>query len=132
MAQPHLRTRSNYQLMLQIILERTTHTLARTVFRIQEGHCSICLEDTPATIVQLNNCGHIFHVQCLGKWVYLSFNNSRCSRCPMCRGYIFDNRLAAQFAVQLTEETKHWVDRVPFFLYTVAVIFGIVSGSRSH
>jgi hypothetical protein len=41
--------------------------------------CIICQEDNENNLVKINNCGHIFHNNCIIEW--LTRNNS----CPLCR-----------------------------------------------
>eukprot|EP00435_Cladocopium_sp_Y103_P063120 s1341_g24.t1 len=47
----------------------------------EESSCSICLEQYQDgnLLTELPNCGHFFHVECIGRW--LRANN----QCPLCR-----------------------------------------------
>lgn len=48
--------------------------------------CAVCLNDFLATdrIRRLGKCGHVFHMECLDKWIeYRSYS------CPLCRSPIF-------------------------------------------
>ena len=45
---------------------------------MEENECMICLEDMKTDIAVLS-CGHIFHYDCLSKWV------AKQATCPLCR-----------------------------------------------
>ena len=49
-----------------------------------QGECSICLfeYDKNNKIVKLNKCNHIFHKDCINKWIGIK------NTCPMCRIYL--------------------------------------------
>ncbi|XP_040989738.1 NEP1-interacting protein-like 1 [Juglans microcarpa x Juglans regia] len=49
--------------------------------------CSICLQDfkDENSVRELPNCGHLFHVGCVDKWL------SRQGTCPMCRECVCDD-----------------------------------------
>ena len=52
----------------------------------EDGCCSICMEDlTPETGRQFLNCGHMFHEDCLKKWVRSGGGGRSKLTCPMCR-----------------------------------------------
>lgn len=64
--------------------EIETLVLLKQVMENTSHHCLVCLEDwsdaADAEQRRLLDCGHLFHAQCLDKWL-ISSNNS----CPVCR-----------------------------------------------
>lgn len=79
----------------ELILER--NNIKFTILEKENSHeymgdcCSICLcdcqqaqdeQDEQQQIIKIN-CNHIFHLQCLSKWV-----NQNKKTCPMCRNII--------------------------------------------
>ncbi|XP_021671950.1 NEP1-interacting protein 2 [Hevea brasiliensis] len=55
--------------------------------QIHQFCCSICLQDFNGgdSMRKLPHCGHLFHMDCLDKWL------SRNGSCPMCRNYVCDD-----------------------------------------
>lgn len=53
----------------------------------REWVCSICMEGCSVGEIwyTLCNCGHKFHLQCLGKWIYRETDNINC---PLCRAEV--------------------------------------------
>ncbi|XP_065864608.1 NEP1-interacting protein 1 isoform X2 [Euphorbia lathyris] len=54
--------------------------------QFHESCCSICLEDFKdgELMRKLSYCGHLFHLECLDKWLYIN------GCCPICRNNICD------------------------------------------
>jgi len=55
---------------------------------IAPAECAICLDSNEKSLITLE-CGHMFHVLCMMKWVVK--NRS----CPLCRTAITDNGVTA-------------------------------------
>lgn len=59
-------------------------------FAIRDQECPICLKRTHcseyAAIGKFSkrlNCGHVFHVKCINKWLLKNIS------CPMCRAHVY-------------------------------------------
>ncbi|OMO57061.1 Zinc finger, RING-type [Corchorus capsularis] len=50
--------------------------------------CSICYEDLKPAVENLQSisvCGHVFHENCLQRWIFSSSSKSSSYNCPLCR-----------------------------------------------
>lgn len=52
--------------------------------KIKDEECSICLEKHNNNSVKLNNCGHIYHEDCIIKCIKLN------PLCPLCRQDVYE------------------------------------------
>ncbi|CAL5214110.1 unnamed protein product [Lathyrus oleraceus] len=53
-----------------------------------KDHCSICFEEFrngSHTELFYTKCSHIFHKECIAKWIYRCVNGARSYSCPLCR-----------------------------------------------
>ncbi|XP_024520529.1 probable E3 ubiquitin-protein ligase XERICO [Selaginella moellendorffii] len=74
-----------------------------------EAQCAVCLCDfEPSSLVRkLPNCSHVFHRDCLDKWL-----NHNHTTCPMCRSSLLTLDLAKKHRQQeeiLAEELALWL-----------------------
>ena len=54
-----------------------------------DGKCTICFEDfTEKCMVSVTQCHHIFHYECLSKWLHENFRNPKC---PNCNFHLIDS-----------------------------------------
>lgn len=60
----------------------------RSTAYVVPAECAICLEANEKPLVTLE-CGHMFHVLCMIKWVVK--NRS----CPLCRFHVTDNGITS-------------------------------------
>jgi hypothetical protein len=71
---------------------------------IQHEECNICLSTSESTVdIQINNCKHFFHKDCLTKWIKI--NNT----CPTCRQIInsfSEIKLLQDFILPLKKKIK--------------------------
>jgi RING-H2 zinc finger protein RHA1 len=68
--------------------------------------CAVCLNsfEEEEHIRELCNCHHIFHRNCLDKWL-----DHRQTTCPLCRSFLMPERILD------TEVSKSWVvDRIAY------------------
>ena len=74
------------------IIENITYTndtieLLKT--RIETDDCSICLDNYKGgnivTSITILKCGHVFHSDCINKWIKF---NGKISYCPLCKDQI--------------------------------------------
>lgn len=63
------------------ILEQHTETLTALDASGADFQCSICLGSAAANVVRTGVCGHLFHKDCLHRWLLIDAGH----RCPMCR-----------------------------------------------
>lgn len=49
-----------------------------------ECECSICLEKNEISKSKIS-CGHIFHTNCIDKWIYKKLISKKKISCPICR-----------------------------------------------
>lgn len=71
----------------------------------KETCCGICLDDNPSddSSYLLTSCNHIFHAECIIKWLSADKNNT----CPMCRNDSVELK---------TREDCIWLDQAIFDL----------------
>ena len=71
----------------------TVGPLCLGTYRVEgAAHCSICMDNTAhGEWVPRLQCGHIFHDECLLRWV--TGTSAMKNHCPMCRGLINDKKL---------------------------------------
>ncbi len=46
--------------------------------------CSICLDNLTNEVCLLS-CGHYFHYNCLGQWIFKCKNSRKAINCPLCK-----------------------------------------------
>ncbi|KAK2665770.1 hypothetical protein Ddye_004344 [Dipteronia dyeriana] len=68
--------------------EETLDQLVVPYLEEEEGMCSICLVelDKEEAVSRLSRCGHIFHMDCIQRWLH-----SNHFTCPLCRSFLLTN-----------------------------------------
>lgn len=61
------------------VIKKTSSKSIKTVKTKPDERCTICLIEFDKEGTKLNNCGHIFHKDCLNEWLHYNDN------CPLCR-----------------------------------------------
>ncbi|CAN0926998.1 RING-H2 finger protein ATL18 [Linum grandiflorum] len=66
-------------------LARAKQRQSTTATSDEEDSCSICLAELADTSAcRLSRCKHVFHLECIEKWVERDHFT-----CPLCRNFIF-------------------------------------------
>lgn len=55
------------------------------------GECSICMESIKKTDKRSLKCHHVFHEQCIHKWLSMKRMDG-CKQCPNCRADVTDRK----------------------------------------
>ena len=76
----------------------------------EENECSICLENIEEGSKKIVRCGHIFHGECIGKWL------EDHDKCPLC----------IQTIVDVEEKNKDIIQTVNTRINIFGVIFCII------
>jgi hypothetical protein len=76
----------------------------------EENECSICLENIEESSKKIVRCGHIFHGECIGKWL------EGHDKCPLC----------IQTIVEVEEKNKDIIQTVNTRINIFGVIFCII------
>jgi len=68
----------------EVLAERKKVNLLENHKTNKEEDCSICIDEIESeTIIKFIKCKHIFHIDCLSKWIVKGNN-----KCPLCRSTI--------------------------------------------
>jgi hypothetical protein len=80
----------------------TRGTVLETVTALVEDNCAICQDamERGAQIRRINQCGHIFHKECVDAWF------QRNVRCPTCRHDIRENNSSSRSSTTSTTATN--------------------------
>lgn len=64
----------------------------------QPIECAICQEtDIQQQCVEVVNCKHKFHKECISKWILVTCSNASSPTCPLCRGTILWKSISQSF-----------------------------------
>jgi RING-finger-containing ubiquitin ligase len=68
-------------IQIPLLVYRKSDSTGCSIYKFSQESCAICLDDFKEgeDLQQISECGHIFHLNCLTKWIQAHKN------CPYCR-----------------------------------------------
>lgn len=69
--------------------------------------CSVCYERLASKLCALSKCGHVYHQDCLSKWIV---KNPLAIRCPLCRVRLLKSEIVSlNYEVLPRAELEEWI-----------------------
>lgn len=69
---------------------------SKLIKKIGNAECAICIENLmdllekePTSLLKINKCGHIFHIDCIYPWFNEKYKHGGVIDCPLCRQKIY-------------------------------------------
>lgn len=99
-----------------------------TVIKIGvQKECSVCLDDIDENSqILLEECNHLFHKECLNRWITASSNSTPTYMCPLCRTPIYKPQ---EIEAYIREKNSDAITRLIFsiiFFRIVILFFAVI------